>query len=103
MTKLISELGQIFTECLEIARKKNRDYAGNRSPFHNFELCERLGICSLEEGILVRMTDKMSRIANLLKKEADVRDESIEDTLKDLINYSAILIAYLRTTRENND
>ena len=39
------------------------------------------------------MSDKLSRIANLLKSEAknSVKDESIEDTLIDLANYSIIL------------
>jgi hypothetical protein len=36
--------------------------------------------------------DKMTRIGNLLNKDqAQVKDESIFDTIQDAINYSAIL------------
>jgi hypothetical protein len=43
------------------------------------------------------MADKFARISNLMKdgKEAQVLDEKLEDTLNDLINYSAILKAAL--------
>jgi hypothetical protein len=48
------------------------------------------------------MTDKMQRIANLLDKEAMVKDESILDTLQDLSNYSLILRVYLEQKNEKN-
>lgn len=83
-----------------VLEKKNQDYSGDEDPFKNFRLCEAAGIVSVEEGILVRMFDKMGRVANLVKQMQTPRvDESIEDTLMDLINYAAILIAY----RENKN
>jgi hypothetical protein len=43
----------------------------------------------------VRMTDKMSRLAQFTKNgELKVKDESLEDTLVDLINYAVLLRAY---------
>lgn len=45
------------------------------------------------------MGDKLQRIANLLEREAQVKDESVDDTLKDLANYSLILLAYLVSKR----
>lgn len=93
----LKELETTFFKCLEIAKAKNADYSGSDvDPFKNFKHVEVLGVCSTEVGLLTRMTDKMSRIGNLLKKEAKVKDESISDTLSDLINYSAILKAYLK-------
>ena len=56
---------------------------------------EILDVCSTEAGIVVRMTDKLSRIANLIKQDAKVKDESISDTLLDLMNYANILKVYL--------
>lgn len=81
---------------IDITRRKNADYAGVDDPFKNFHNAEVVGV-SLEQGILVRMMDKISRISNLVKQEAQVKDESIEDTLIDLANYSLILKAYLKT------
>jgi hypothetical protein len=46
-----------------------------------------------ENGLRVRMWDKMSRLNHILENpEVDVNDESLEDTLKDLLNYCAIFI-----------
>lgn len=84
----------------ETTERKNKDYAGGGDAFANFRMCEELGLCSVEKGILVRMSDKMSRIANLLDKEAAVKDESVTDTLLDLAVYSIILKIYME---ENQD
>lgn len=78
-----------------IMLKKNADYA-KTDPFGNFKLVEELGITNVEKGILVRIADKISRITNLIDKEAQVKDESIEDTLQDLANYAVILKIYLK-------
>lgn len=39
-------------------------------------------------GILIRISDKLARLEHLLENEALVRDESIDDTLDDLIGYA---------------
>jgi len=46
-----------------------------------------------ENGLRVRMWDKMARLNHILENPGvDVNDESLEDTLKDLLNYCAIFI-----------
>jgi len=84
---------------LDISKRKGADYCGaeNSDPFANFRQVEILGICSTEQGFLARMTDKMSRIASLIKQDARVKDESIEDTLGDLANYAILMTAYLKS------
>jgi hypothetical protein len=85
---------------LELMKKKNADYAGNdaANPFANFKRAEALGICTTEQAFLVRMTDKMSRLSSFASKgKLLVEDESVNDTLIDLINYSVLLAAYLKT------
>ena len=95
----ITALENNFKDCIEIVKKKNSDYAKDVDPFKNFRLSEFVGLCSLERAILVRMMDKIQRVVNLLDKEASVKDESIEDTLKDLINYANILLVYLKSRK----
>ena len=95
----LKRLESLHKSSMEITRKKNADYAGIGDPFKNFKACENLGICSTEKGILVRMTDKLQRISNLLEKEAEVKDESILDTLQDLSNYSLILRVYIESRK----
>lgn len=82
---------------VETMRRKNADYTGaTDDPFANFKAVETAGVCSTEQGIVVRMHDKLSRVGSLLKTgKAQVQDESVQDTLKDLAAYSLILADYL--------
>lgn len=90
----------IVKKARSISQKKNHDYTqATNDPFGNFRQCNHLGICSVEAGIMVRMSDKMSRISTLLTNDAQVNDESVLDTLLDLINYSIILTSYLMHER----
>jgi len=89
-----------FKRCLSTARKKNADYSGaaeSSDPFANFRAVELLGLTSTERGILVRITDKLKRVSNLLEQEAQVKDESITDTIDDAITYFAILKAFIES------
>ena len=86
---------------VSITAAKNADYTGdNEDPFSNFSYVEKLGICSVEVGFLTRMTDKLSRIRALTKQDAQVKDESIQDTLIDLANYCVLLAGYLRNKKQ---
>jgi len=80
--KIIEELKQIHSD-------KNHDYADNSDPLSNFKECEKFGIPAWK-GCLVRMSDKWCRIVQLTKKEA--KNESIEDSLKDLANYAVLCL-----------
>jgi len=99
---LLIDLQETFQKCLETARKKNNDYSGEKTqdPYKNFRNCEHIGIASVETGILTRMMDKVARVTNLLKQEAAVKEEAIEDTLDDLINYTAILKSYIKNKKK---
>jgi len=93
--KFVHELLQNQKKDIEIVKNKNGDYADCEDPFQNFRMVEDSGLMTVEEGIAVRMSDKMQRIFNLLDKEAEVDDETLEDTLSDLRNYANILQVYL--------
>lgn len=94
---LLSDLKETFDSCFSIAVKKNNDYAGNKAVdvFKNIRASEMIGVRP-EKAIMVRLMDKMSRVSNLLDQEAAVKDEAIEDTLVDIINYTAILKSYIK-------
>lgn len=81
--------------------KKNSDYATGEDPFKNFKMSSLIEVAP-ERAILVRISDKLARISNLMKpgKKAQVSDEAIEDTILDMINYLAILRAFLRDEKE---
>jgi hypothetical protein len=96
---LLQDMADTFTSCFETAQRKNHDYGGsNNDPFANFRNSTIAGV-SVERGILVRLMDKMSRIATLLDKEAMVKDEAVDDTIDDAINYLAILKSYRKQNK----
>ena len=49
-----------------------------------------------EIGILIRLHDKLSRLANLLKEGKEPNNESIDDTWLDVRNYAQIAILVRR-------
>lgn len=96
----IEDIRKIFADCLALVEKKNADYSGaSLDPFKNIRNAGFVGV-SVERGVLVRMMDKMGRISSLLDQDAQVKSESIDDTLNDLINYAAILKLYLKSNRQ---
>jgi hypothetical protein len=85
---------------LDTATRKNQDYCGKNEendPFSNFKLASILsnGRLSVEDSIFTRLADKIARVGTLLSQDAQVNDESIQDTLGDLSNYALILSNYL--------
>ncbi len=87
----------------KVTAEKNHDYAGASGvdPFANFTVVEKTGICSTEQGFLTRMSDKMSRIATFCKEgKLMVKSESVQDTLLDLANYSALLAGYIESKKK---
>ena len=88
---------EITDEMYAVTKQKNSDYtADSGDAFANFKQVEHLNICSAEAGFLTRMTDKVSRLAGLVKnKELKVANESYIDTVTDLAVYSILLRIYL--------
>ena len=103
------ELLKLHDELCKEARKimeiKNHDYAGGKHesiPFANFTRVESMGITTTEKGLLVRMTDKMSRLSTFCQEgEFKVKDESLRDTILDTNNNGILLNAYV--TSKNSD
>ena len=83
----------VMSEDFEIFKQKNKAY-GN-----SFESSlDKHGIVAA----LVRMDDKMERLATLNKMgSAQVGDESIIDTAMDLGNYALMLACYLKGVRDH--
>ncbi|AQQ75483.1 DUF1599-containing protein [uncultured archaeal virus] len=96
----------LIIEICKIHELKNKGY-GIGDPLGNFKESERFGIPAWK-GALVRLSDKVSRIYNLVKHLDDpeyedaVNMESIEDTLMDLANYALLIIVLLREAKKND-
>jgi len=96
---------EITKQARDLMSLKNRDYAGNEGvePFANFTRVEAMGICKTEQGFMVRLTDKMSRLSSFVRAgKMNVKDESFMDTCVDVINYMVLLAAYLKDKEEQS-
>lgn len=87
---------RLTAEIAKVVLAKNMAYAGDDDPFKNFNHCAALGICSAEQGILVRLSDKLTRAATLSAAQQEgAGDESLRDTCLDGAGYFLILAAML--------
>ncbi len=89
------EFYKLLDAMADLHDRKNHDYAADADPLSNLKLCEGLGIPAWK-GVLVRLTDKWSRITQLSTKAPLVTDESMEDTLIDNAVYSLLAIVLRR-------
>lgn len=87
---------------IEITEKKNNDYTGNSlSPFANFEKAEQLNICTTEQGFLIRLMDKFSRLISFVQKGIfEIAEESLLDTCIDGANYLCLFAAYIQSKKQ---
>ncbi len=79
----IKKHNEICNKLNQIYDSKNHDYGDSFS-----ETFSKLGIVSA----VTRITDKVNRLQNLTTKEQRVGDETINDTLMDLANYSIMTL-----------
>lgn len=91
---------RILKQAAEIISAKRCDYSGEEDPYANFRMSAFVGV-EPWRGVMVRMLDKLSRLKNITEAgEAKVKDEAVEDTICDLVNYALILGGLLE---ENNE
>ena len=79
------EIRQIALEIAQLVEKKNHDYDNSFD-----KTMDKYG----DTAYFLRIEDKLNRLINLSKKEAKVNDEKVEDTLKDIIVYTLLMINY---------
>lgn len=84
---------QLLEEIAELHSRKNHDYAKDGEPLSNFHRSEAFGIAPWR-GILVRMSDKWSRIEELSKGKT-AKNESLRDSLIDNAVYSLLCVLLL--------
>ena len=85
----VQQLENTQKECLELFRKKNKDYGDAFAKF---------GVI----GVLMRIEDKIQRSLSITKNGVQlINDESLKDTLMDLHNYAAMRVMLLDEETED--
>ncbi len=94
------DFDEILRRMGEIHDEKRNAYSSNGDALGNFFQSSKMTGIPAHIGVWVRMTDKIMRITNIMKgNKIKVTDETIEDTLLDLSNYSIILILLMRSEK----
>lgn len=99
---LIKSLENTYKNGVSIVHRKNNDYSRpEEDPLYNFKIMAsflaKLDPSDYKTHIVIHITNKLVRLVNLLEpnKKQAVTEESLEDTIVDMINYAAILKAGL--------
>lgn len=87
------KLAESVERFTEITNNMAKTYAAKNHDYGNsFEQSlDKFGLVAS----VVRLGDKMNRIESLTKKEAQVKDESIKDTLLDMANYAIMTVMWM--------
>lgn len=93
-----AEFEDIMHELTELHKIKNHDYAGENY-LSNYVSSRRMGIAPWINAVL-RLQDKMARLENFSKQgELKVKDESVEDTFKDIAVISILALILYRNKK----
>jgi len=87
---------KVLQECAELQTKKSNDYQNPNSRIRQADYYPR-GIASILDVIHAK-TLRMRSVLEAMENDPSYQPnfESIEDSAKDLINYSSFIVAYIR-------
>lgn len=100
---LLQLFDETISECREIIVAKNHDYtSGSNDTLANFRASEALGV-DPGIGILIRCMDKFKRIQTFIEQGTlQVKGESVDDAIRDVINYLILLQLYVEEQQLEN-
>ena len=98
--QLLQAHGELCEKARQLMEAKNADYSNGGDPFHNFRGASFLHVDPVK-GALIRLQDKVARLVSFLDRgDLKVKDESVDDTIIDMINYSVIVREMIREKKE---
>lgn len=94
---IVPGIQELLDGCLELAEAKGHDYAGDD------DACSNLRDFGWQ-GVVVRLSDKAHRLKNFVRQGTlRVKDEAITDTLRDIVNYSALACIVMATDLQDDE
>lgn len=83
----------LFDKCLAALETKKHDYSKAEDEFSNFRFSAEIAKVKPEQSMLILVGTKTARLSELIAGK-EPKNESINDTIMDLVNYLVILKAY---------
>ena len=93
LTKNVRNFEKEVERMVQLYAKKNHDYGNSFN--------KGMDVIGIKYGV-GRLFDKMNRIITLTDVKAEINDESITDTIRDLACYSVMMSAYISSKGEQN-
>jgi hypothetical protein len=98
--ELLKYQARLCDEANALMSRKNQDYAtGNNEQadvFANFRMSQEKTGVPVSTGMLVRLSDKLSRLGQIIRPgyRSKVENETLRDTVLDIINYAVLVAAF---------
>lgn len=94
---------KVLKECIDLQIRKSADYQNERSSVKQ-AMHYRRGLDTIHDMLHQKMLRALSLIETM-KNEPDSKPkfESLEDTYKDIINYSSFAVSYMRGKMDGQD
>lgn len=102
--KVIMTPEELMARGMELMKSKSHDYTTSHK-YENFERQAELISWfkdSIDQAFVAVITIKLARLASLLGRDKEVKNESIQDTFIDLINYCSLWGGYRTKDDKNN-
>ncbi len=90
-SSFIQDTQALLNRCIELLKSKSNDYAEGGDAFLNFKTAAQVAGISPEQTLLTLLGMKLSRLTQLVGKGKKAQNESVEDTMLDVINYVILL------------
>jgi len=94
----------IYNKAIELVAKKGHDYNRKQQisgdTLFNLRVSSIVGITpSPAHGVVVRLCDKLMRLVSLVDAPPANKEETLEDTIADIWNYTTYLLLFKREER----
>lgn len=95
---------ELYQHSLKQAKKKGNDYSGDsEDTFRNIRSAKYFGVVKSDaQACMVQILNKVARMSNQSEPGfiAQIKDESIFDTVSDLWNYSSYWLLLMRESKD---
>lgn len=86
---------ELYKKGFDTIIKKGADYANDTNGFANFEKVAHMLDMDTRKVFLFYITTKLVRLSELFEGNTKPKNESVEDTIMDFVNYAVLLKAWL--------
>tara|TARA_B100001057_G_scaffold160412_1_gene161047 strand:+ start:1516 stop:1866 length:351 start_codon:yes stop_codon:yes gene_type:complete len=93
--KPTKESVNVLQECVDLQLKKSRDYQNPNSTVHQADYYPN-GVITIHDIMHAKMLRMKSVMEAMQGDDYEPNFESLEDSAKDLINYTSFFVAYCR-------